>query len=340
MSAKATLVTGATGFVGAYLLHLLVKNGVPNLRAIKRAGSPMDLVEGLEKKVDWLDADLLDTASLETAMKDVSHVYHCAGMVSFAPGQFNKMQAINQTGTANIVNIALDFGIEKMLHVSSIAALGRKKFRHQYDEKVKWVNSPLNNPYGISKHLAEMEVWRGIAEGLKAVIVNPANILGSGFWEGRTTTGQMFYKIFNGMPFYPMGGSGFVDVRDCARFMVEIMESEITAERFILSGENLPFQTVLNHIADTLEVKRPKIKVSPFIRESAWRAAWLLSKFTGKKPFITKYTARSSANTFFYNNEKSLSAIPGFKYTPLKQTIEETGKQFLENNMRPILLPF
>jgi len=288
MSAKATLVTGATGFVGAYLLHLLVKKGVPNLRAIRRSGSPMDLVKGLEKKVEWVEADLLDTPALEMAMKDVSHVYHSAGMVSFAPGQFQKMIDVNQKGTANVVNIALDFGVEKLLHVSSIAALGRERFRHHFDEKTKWVNSPLNNPYGISKHLAEMEVWRGVAEGLSAVIVNPANILGSGFWEGRTTTGQMFYKIFKGMPFYPMGGSGFVDVRDCAHFMYQLMESDITGERYILSGENLPFQTILNTIADTLKVKRPKIKVTPFIRESAWRAAWEFSKFTGKKPCITK----------------------------------------------------
>ena len=142
------------------------------------------------------------------------------------------------------------------------------------------------------------------------------------------------------MPFYPMGGSGFVDVRDCARFMYKLMSSDVTAERYILSGENLPFQTVLSQIADTLKVKRPKVKVTPLIRELAWRAAWLLSKFTGKKPFITKHTARSSAHVFIYENAKSLAAFPDFEYTPIKQTIEETGRQFLGNKMQPALLPF
>ena len=343
MSEKTTLVTGATGFVGAYLLHFLVKNKVPNLRAIRRKNSPMDLVKGLENQVEWVEADLLDPTSLETAMRGTGRVYHCAGMVSFAPGEFHKMLKINQEGTANVVNLGLDLGIEKLVHVSSIAALGRQKHQAHFTEKNKWKKSRLNNPYGISKHMAEMEVWRGIAEGLPAAVVNPANIIGSGFWEGRTTTGQMFYKIWKGsMPFYPMGGSGFVDVRDCARFMVRLMDSDITGERYILSGENLSFQTVFNHIADILKAKRPHIKVTPLVRETAWRAAWLLSKFKGKKPFITKHTARSSAHVFYYENEKSRSAFPGFEYTPLRQTIEETARQFLENvdGFQPAVLPF
>ncbi len=340
MSSKPTLVTGATGFVGAYLLHLLVKYGVQNLRAIRRSGSPMDLVSSLENKVEWLEADLLDPASLETAMDGVGKVYHCAGYVSFSPGDMDKLLKINQEGTANVVNLALHCGIEKMLHVSSIAAVGRRKNETSINEETKWLSNKWNSPYGISKHLAEMEVWRGIAEGLNAAIVNPANILGSGFWQGRTTTGEMFTKIWKGMPFYPQGGSGFVDVRDCARFMIKLMESDITAERFILNGENLPFRTVFNEIATVLDAKAPSVEVTPFIREVAWRGAWLLSKFTGKKPFITKQTARSSARTFFYENEKSLAAFPDFSYTPIRQTIEETGGQFLESRPRPIVLPF
>lgn len=342
MPTKTTLVTGATGFVGAYLLHLLVKNGERNLRAIRRSSSPMDLVSSLEKKVEWVEGDLLDVPSLEAAMDGVERVYHCAGYVSFSPGDMRKLLEVNQEGTANVVDLALHFGIEKLVHVSSIAAIGRRKNENTINEETKWLGNKWNSPYGISKHLAEMEVWRGIAEGLNAVIVNPANILGSGFWEGRTTTGQMFLKVFKGLPFYPQGGTGFVDVRDCARFMVKLMESDISAERFILNGENLPFRTVFNEMAKTLNVKPPSIEVTPFIREVAWSGAWLLSKFTGKKPFITKQTARSSARTFFYENEKSLAAFPDFHYTPILETIEETGRQFLENveGLRPVVLEF
>lgn len=342
MPSHVTLVTGATGFVGAYLLHFLVKNGETNLRALRRPNSPMDLVTGLDGKVEWLDADLLDLPALEDAMQGVGRVYHCAGMVSFAPGDLRQLIRVNREGTANVVNLCLDFGVEKLVHVSSIAALGRRKNETRIDENTKWQGDKWNSPYAVSKHLAEMEVWRGIAEGLNAAIVNPSNILGSGFWEGRDTTGQLFTKIWQGMPFCPQGTSGFVDVRDVVRFMVALMESDLTAERFIVNGENLPFRTVFHEIAKTLNVKPPSVEVTPFLRELAWRGAWLMSKFTGKKPFITKQTARSSARTFFYENEKGLAAFPDFRYTSIRQTVKETGKQFLENveELRPAILPF
>ncbi len=302
----------------------------------------MDMVSNIQDKVEWINGDILDTTSLETAMRGVSKVYHCAAVVSFNQGDAGKMIRVNQEGTANVVNIALEMSIEKLLHVSSIAAIGRRKNETTINEETKWQNDKWNSPYGISKHLAEMEVWRGMAEGLNAVIVNPSNVLGSGFWKDRTTTGQFFYKVWNGLPFYPRGGTGFVDVRDVARFMVHLMESNISGERFILNGENISFKEILFEIAKSLNVKKPYIEVNPFIREAAWRASWLYSKLSGNAPFITKQTARYSARRFFYENDKSLSAFP-FVYTPIHQTIHETGKQFLdnlENNFRPAILPF
>ena len=341
MKEKKILVTGGTGFVGAYLLHHLVQQGRKNIVAMKRASSPMGLVESIEGEIDWVEGDLLDTTSLEEAMLGVNKIYHCAAMVSFSAKDSRQMMQVNREGTANVVNVALDLGIEKLLHVSSIAALGRRKNEKFADEKTKWQNDRWNSPYGLSKHLAEMEVWRGIAEGLNAVIVNPANVLGSGFWKGRTTTGQFFYKIWKGLPFYPLGGSGFVDVRDVARFMVLLMDSEISGERFILNGENLPFKSVLFEIASVLGVKKPSIKVTPFIREVAWRLAWLGAKLIGQAPFVTKQTARASSRTFYYKNEKSLTVFP-FSYTPIKQTIKESGAQFLQSvqdGFQPRVLP-
>ena len=342
MSEKKILVTGATGFIGAYLLHYLVGQGQKNIRAFKRKNSPMDLVIDLKDKVEWVEGDILDITSLETAMQGVSKIYHCAAIVSFSPNNVDKMFSVNQKGTANLVNLALDMPIKKLLHVSSIAAIGRRKNEPVINEKTKWQNDKANSPYGISKHLSEMEVWRGIAEGLNAVIVNPANVLGSGFWKGRTTTGQFFYKVWKGLPFYPVGSSGFVDVRDVVRFMVQLMESDITSERFILNGENLSFKSILSNISKSLNTKAPYIKVTPFIRETAWRIAYGVSKITGSSPFITKQTARSSARSFIYENDKSLSAFP-FSYTPIQQTIQQTGEQFLEHvekGFQPAILPF
>jgi nucleoside-diphosphate-sugar epimerase len=342
MASKKILVTGATGFIGSYLVRYLLQKGYTDIRCTRQPNSSFALLKGVADKVEWVNADLLNLMELEDAMQGVQQVYHCAAVVSFQEKDNRQMLSINAEGTANIVNLSLDFGVEKLVHVSSIAAIGRKPNDPNIDERTPWKDDEWNNPYGISKHKAEMEVWRGVAEGLNATVVNPANVLGSGFWQGRTSTGQIFHQIWNGLRFHPLGGTGFVDVRDVVRFMVLLMESGINGERYILSAENLPFKKVFDEIAAVLGVKPPSIPVTPFIRETAWRVAWLASKLTSKPAFITKQTARSSSRTFFYDNQKSLAAFP-FQYTPISQTIRETGAQFLQstkNGLEPEVLAF
>ncbi|MBI1225764.1 MAG: NAD-dependent epimerase/dehydratase family protein [Bacteroidetes bacterium] len=342
MSSKKILITGATGFIGSYLVRYLLQKGYTDLRCTRQPSSSLALLKDAADKVEWVNADLLDVMALEEAMEGVQQVYHCAAVVSFQEKDNRLMQEINVGGTANIVNLALDFGVEKLVHVSSIAAIGRKPNDPNIDEKTAWKEDGWNSPYGISKHRAEMEVWRGIAEGLNAAIVNPANVLGSGFWKGRTSTGQIFHNIWVGLRFHPLGTTGFVDVRDVVRFMVLLMESQISGERFILSAENLAFKQLFDKISQTIGVISPQIAVTPLIRELAWRGAWLASLFTGKAPFITKQTARSSSRSFFYDNRKSLAAFP-FQYLPIEQTVQETGAQFLQsekNGFAPDVLAF
>ncbi len=342
MPDKKILVTGATGFIGSYLLRYLVRQGYSDIVALKRQDSSMALVQDVKDKVSWVEADILDVPALEEAMEGVSQVYHTAAIVSFNEKNKRDMIRVNQQGTANVVNLCLENGAKRLLYVSSIAALGRKPKSPNIDEATAWTSGAWNSPYGLSKYLAEMEVWRGIAESLNAVIVNPSNVLGSGFWKGRTSTGQMFYKIWKGLRFYPRGASGFVDVRDTVRFMVQLMGSDIRSERFILNAENLPFKTLFDQMAKALHVRPPSISVNPLIRETAWQAAWLVSKISGQPALITRQTARSSARTFFYDNSKSLRAFP-FNYTPISKTIEETGRQFLEmakKDFRPAMLDF
>jgi dihydroflavonol-4-reductase len=340
MYSKKILITGATGFIGSYLVRHLLRQGYTNLRCTRQPNSSTVLLKEAADQVAWVEADMLDVPALEEAMQGIQQVYHCAAVVSFDEKDNRKMLKINEEGTANVVNLALDFGIEKLVHVSSIAAIGRKPNDPNIDERTAWKDADWNSPYGVSKHRAEMEVWRGMAEGLNAAIVNPANVLGSGFWKGRTSTGQIFHNIWKGLRFHPLGTTGFVDVRDVVRFMVLLMESEISGERYILSAENLPFKKLFEEISEALGVKPPAIAVTPLIREAAWRVAWLASKFTGEPAFITKQTARSSARTFLYDNRKSLAAFP-FQYTPISQTVRETGAQFLrseKNGFEPDVL--
>lgn len=319
------LVTGGTGFLGSYLLRYLVEQGA-DVRATRRATSSMHLVETIKDKVEWVEADVLDVVALEEAMQGIDCIYHCAAVVSFDPKAAEMLKLINVEGTANVVNMALRTGVKRLLHVSSIAAVGRSKETPNVNEKIMFVRNPINTQYAISKFQGEQEAWRGAAEGLEVAVVNPSVIIGSGFWDAGTN--GFFHQIKNKLKFYPVGATGFVDVRDVAKAMILIMNSDITDERYIINAENITYQTFLNWIAEDLKQPKPHIKVTKLIQELAWRFAWIASKLTGKKPFLTKESARSSATTFRYENDKFLNAFPDFEFRSMRETTRETATQF------------
>jgi len=329
-------VTGGTGFVGSYLLRYLIAKGYQRIIALKRPNSPMELVKEVGDKINWVEGDILDVPFLEEVMKGVDQVYHCAAMISFDPQDKAQMLQINGEGTANIVNIALYNGVKKLVHISSIAAIGKEKDDKQITELTKWKEDKLTSNYAKSKYAAEMEVWRGIAEGLNAAILNPSLIIGSGFWD--RGTGALFRMYANGFSFYSNGSGGMVDVRDVARFAIQIMEKEVQEERFIVSAENMAYRDLFNQIAKLAKQKQPSIPINKWISSAGWRVEKIRSLLTGKKPTITKESIRSAANQSYYNNQKSIDTF-GFSYTPIQQTIEETVKQYLDSEGQPMVLP-
>lgn len=335
---KSILVTGGTGLLGSYLLRYLLHQGYTDVRAIKREGSSLQFCDDIKDKVQWVTADVFDSFALEDAMQGVTQVYHCAGMVSYDERDYQKLMKTNVEGTENVINAAMQQGVEKFLFVSSIAAIGREKNQPLIQEKAKWQRRPELTMYAISKYLSEQIVWRAYAEGLNVVIVNPSVILGSGDWNKSSTT--LFKQIWNGLKFYPTGTTGFVDVRDVAKFMQLLMESNISGERFIVSAQNLPFQKLFELIAKTLDKPTPSIRVSPLLRELAWRIEWLRSRITGKRLTITKETARLSSKNQYFDNSKSIQALD-FQYRELENTIAEISdcmKQSATNNWKPSFL--
>ncbi len=336
---KRIFVTGGTGFLGSYLLRYLVKEGNSQIRALKRATSDMRLVASVADQIEWIEGDILDISVLGDAMKNVDQVYHAAAIVSYSPSDRDQMHEVNVQGTANVVDVALDSNIEKLIYVSSIAALGRIPKSNRLDERAEWQGDDGQSQYAISKYRAELEVWRGIAEGLNAAIINPSVILGAGFWE--RGTGKLFLNAWKEFTFYPQGGTGFVDVRDVAKAAIQLMRSDILAERFIINGDNWSYQEQMNRMSDTLKKKRPSIKVTPFIQEVAWRLAALQGLLLRKSPFITKETARMSANRFYYDASKSIEHL-NLRYTPIEQTIQETTailQEAAQHDFEPKTLP-
>ena len=332
-------VTGGTGFLGSYLLRYLVHQGYKNIYALKRPSSKLDLVTEVAHQINWLEGDILDFSFLEEAMQGMDQVYHCAAMISFLPKEADKMMQINETGTANIVNLALHHQVKKLVYISSIAAIGKETGDDIISEKTKWKNDKTNSNYAKSKYAAEMQVWRGIAEGLNAAILNPSIILGSGFWNGGST--KIFELYGKGFPFYVEGSNGYVDVRDVAKMAILLMESDISGERFLVNAENLSYKKVFTEISNCAKVKPPYLKITPLLGAIGWRVQWIVSKLTCINPTITKETLNSALGKSSYNNQKSLAAF-NFKYTPISETITETTSQFVaakKEGMKPMSLP-
>lgn len=312
------LVTGATGFLGAELVKQLTDSNIA-VRAIKRASSTIPALLQNNPLLTWHLADVNETESLADAFEGVTHVYHCAATVSFDPKDKAQLVKINIEGTANIVNLCMENHV-RLLHVSSIAALGIAKEGQLITEKHFWEYDPKAHNYAISKYEGEMEVWRGIAEGLDAVIVNPAVIIGKN--AGYNGSGAIFKLVKDGLKFYTNGATGIVDVEDVAKAMILLMDSEITAERFTLSADNLHYKDFFAQIAQGFGIKAPSIEAKPWMLGIAWRAAKLASVFTGKAPDLTKDAARSSFNLSYYSNKKIKDTL-NFQFKPLYQSIAE-----------------
>jgi len=326
------LVTGANGLLGSRLVYDLIMQG-NQVRALKRPGADLSLVKkyfagvpGLFNKIEWAEGDVLDVFSIEKALEQVSHVYHCAAMVSFDSSDYDAMMLVNVTGTANVVNLCLEKKITKLCHASSVAAIGRALDNETITEDTQWQTSRHNSTYAISKYGAEREVWRGVAEGLDAVIVNPTIILGRGSWEEGSSS--MIRKLHEGLRFYTRGVNGFVDVNDVSSIMIRLMESNIKNERFILHSENLSYYDFFSMAAGFLNKTPPSYLAGPMLSGIAWRLEKLKSMFTGKKPLVTRETARTANNRYFYNSSRIREKL-NFSFTPLAKTVERVCLEYL-----------
>ncbi|WP_339887452.1 NAD-dependent epimerase/dehydratase family protein [uncultured Flavobacterium sp.] len=305
------LVTGATGLVGSHLLiSLLEENN--SVKALYRNSKHIEKVKNvfaykkqltLFDKINWIEADITDIPSLNIAFENVTTVYHCAALISFDPKDEEKLRKVNIEGTANIVNCCIDFGVKKLCHVSSIAALGDTKDEEtNITEETEWNPEKLHGDYAISKYGAEMEVWRGFQEGLEVVIVNPGVIFGFGFPEQGSSV--IFKSLKKGLSFYTKGRTGIIAVEDVVNCMILLMHKNINGQQYTLVAENPTLDSVLFTIADGLKVKRPSIYANKTLTSIAWRLDWLLSKIIGKSRSFTRATAKSSHSVDIYDNSK------------------------------------
>ncbi len=334
------LVTGGTGLLGSHLLLALTQKKMP-VKAIYRQKKTIDRVKkifsyysetpsGLFNTIEWVEADITNIPQLELAFKNVTHVYHCAAMVSFEPDKYHSLRKINIEGTANIVNLCISNSVKKLCYVSSVAAIGQEtNSKTRITETTDWNPETDNSVYAITKYDAELEVWRGTQEGLNAVIVNPGVILGAGYWHVGSS-GFLFKKIYSGVSRFPKGTKGYIDVSDVVKCMILLMQSPLKNERYILVAANLSFETFQTKVAEALCVKPPKKALENWQLAIAWRLDWLHNILTGKRRLLSKQLAASIQNYTAYDNSKLKSAL-AFNFKSIDESIKEVSNTFLED---------
>lgn len=329
-------ITGANGLVGSYLARYLLSKGEA-VRALRRETSDMRLVADIADAIEWRTGDITDVDALADALKGADYVYHTAAVISYVKRDYNKLMHVNVEGTANVVNVCLELPVKKLLHVSSIAAIGRTGVADEWvNEANRWEKSNSNSDYSLSKYLAEREVWRGIAEGLHAVIVNPSVIVGSGNWNSGSC--RLFTTVYNGFKFYTEGVTGYVDVRDVVAIAYRLMQSDVEAERFILNGENIVYKNFLWMVADALQVKRPPLKAKQCMSELAWRADAIRSLFSAHTPSVTKTTARIANKRVYFDSGKIQRQL-NYTFNPVSNAIADTAAAFLTEKKSGVYHP-
>lgn len=332
------VVTGGTGLVGSRLIFDLISKGEQVTALIRKNTAQIKFIESIihytnnaseiSDKVNWVEGDVTKLSDLLEIINEGDMVYHCAAKVSFNPKENSKTLDTNIEGTANVVNACLEKNAFKLCHVSSIGAIGGKGNGEVIDENTPW-SATGKSAYSISKYYSELEVWRGFAEGLNGVIVNPSVILGPGKWN--IGSPKLFSLVAKGLKFYTKGSTGYVDVRDVTQAIILLMESSLSNDRFLLSSENLSYQELFNQIAIATNTKPPAIYANKFMTGLAYKLARVKSFITQTEPTVTKQTHKISHTKDHFSGAKFSNSF-NFEYTPISKTIAYIGDCYLENH--------
>jgi dihydroflavonol-4-reductase len=320
------LVTGANGLLGSHTCKALLNEG-HKVMALVRSGSNTKLLDPFIDQLHIVEGDILDPEALSEALIGARTIIHCAAMVSFHKADKERMNAVNIQGTANMVNIALKLNIEYFIQISSVAALGRLTSNGEVNETNKWQYSKWNSNYAQSKHFAELEVWRGIEEGLNAVILNPSVILAPGDWK--RSSGAIFKYVWDENPFYPSGKINYVDVRDVVKAIVACLNTKKIKQRYIVNAGMTNYKDLFNEIALGFNKNPPKYRSNTFLIKVGMILDKFRSVITGQRTIITSETAILSKSEIYFSNAKIKKEL-NLTFAPLTETIGWNCEEFLK----------
>lgn len=310
------LITGITGLYGSYLAREFSKIGT--IYGLKRSTSSTRLVSDIEDQIHWVEGDLFDIIALEEAIAEMDLVIHAAGLVSYEGKDLDALNKTNVEGTTNLVNAMLASGKEKLIHISSVAALGKTPGDILVNENTKWADSDLNTPYAQSKYLGDLEVWRGVQEGLKAIVVYPSILLGK-ISDERSST-KIYQYVLEEKKYFPSGKINFLDVRDAASMVFLIFQKGAWNESFILNHSAIPYQEFFATMARIFGKKAPTVKVTRFLLEvSLWASSIARMMGLSKVP-LNRQTAKLAQLQVTMDNSKVTNYLD-FKYKSLEETL-------------------
>lgn len=321
-------VTGANGLLGSFVVRRLVDHG-ESVVAICRERSDLSLLHNIRDRITIRHADIMDPVTLLEAMEGIDELIHAAASVSINPRRAEQIMRINVEGTRNVVNTSLIANVRRLVHVSSVAALGSQKGQTRIDETNKWIDSSFNSAYAESKYYAELEVFRGQEEGLSTVIVNPSFILAEANWN--ISSAQFFKYAWEEHPFYISGYMNYVDVLDVSAVIYRLLRDGVQGRRFIVSAGNISYRELLRKITTEFGKKPPSLRVpnavlKPFAFIEGIRAA-----VTRSEPKITKDTARLASTQFLFLNERITKHL-NFKFQPIDETLKRCCRYYIEKN--------
>jgi dihydroflavonol-4-reductase len=321
----ATLVTGATGFLGYHLVRALLASGTTDIRVLVRHRSDTSRLKPLD--VDLVVGDILDPETLVEPFRDVHIVYHVAAAVHLGAVTLASMRETNVAGAVNVVRAATEAGARRIVYTSTIGAVGASRAPVAIDERAEWNLGPLGSPYLTTKREAELEVQALTRAGAPVVTVNPALIFGPDDF-GPSEGGRFVQALalLQHLRAYASGGSNIVDVRDVASGLILAATAGEIGERYILGGENVSYERILATIAALRGNGAPLFCVPNRLIELASRAAPLVQLVLGAQHPLATFdpvSARVARWYFFYTSGKAERRL-GYWHRPFDETIAET----------------
>ncbi len=328
MGVPRIFVTGANGLIGSNLCHKLTERGYDVVGLVRGKSNLLGL-EGFKGRL--VRGDILDEAGLTVAMEGTDYVFHTAGLVSFDNRRREELLRLNIEGVHIVVEAALKAGVKRLVHTSSVAAIGIPEEGDVADESVEYNRFKNNVAYSDSKHFGEVEIMKGVERGLDAVIVNPGSIIGERdvyFHSG------ILLKVLKGMKVVPYvsGGMCVVGVDDVVDGEIAALQSGKTGEKYILGSENITFKELFGQICSVVGAPAPSLYVPVWMARSTAAVMELLSSITGKPPVLTKAHVVSATLPHYFSSEKAKREL-GYKPLPIMDAIKKAYEWYLENGL-------